>query len=164
MGIVVTIQSHWGLVSHDLQSINLKQSSVVAFYRNPRYYWQLLQMVSPGYHQGITGLSHPGEIYYLGEDCGVLCPPVNSWPHHTSPLLLLLNKITLPRSEPLFVCLRELPEIFFHPSNVWQKKSVAQSTKLRMTNWNCATFLWRQLSTVYLMDFMRSMLNITENI
>ena len=76
---------------------------------------------------GITKLSHPGEIYYRGEDSAVSCQPVNLWLHQTSPLLLL-NKIILPRSEPLFVCLRELPEIFFHPSNVWQKKSEALPT------------------------------------
>ena len=154
MGIVVTIQSHWGLVSHDLQSINLKQSSVVAFYRNPRYYWQLLQMVSPGYRIG-------GEIYYRPQSGQSVLYPVSPVRHLP---LLLLNKIPLPRSEPLFECLRELPEIFFHPSNVWQKKSqptnFERADSFRMINWNCVTFLRCQLSPVYLMDSIQSMLNI----
>ena len=88
MGIVVTIQSHWGLVSHDLQSINLKQSSVVAFYRNQRYYWQLLQMVSPGYRIQVRYIGGQRTRLYrvILSTCGPIRRlPSSSWIKSYSP-------------------------------------------------------------------------------
>ena len=94
------------------------------------------------YHQAIAL-----QVRYITEERRTGLYPVS--PVRRLPLLLL-NKITLPRSEPLFVCLRELPESFFHPSNVWQKKSqptnLEPAVSLRMINWNCVTFLECQLS------------------
>ena len=104
---------------------------------------------------GITMPSHPGEIYYRGEDCAVSCHPVNLWHHQTSPLLLL-NKIILPRSEPLFVCLRELPEFFFirqmfDRRNLWLCR-LFQNDKLKLCHFLMVSTVYRLLDGFYPID------------